>query len=159
MVEIAKWQNCEIANWNRLRPLFTTRHIDAQSLGLDSKVEQLGATCDERCTYGGGLVGRSQAKQTSSAAGSTHLGGLSTRGAGASDQIVDLWGTDAGGEAFAVAPFLGEIVSNCLPVLAFEGSAHRDRGVANPLEAVEHIPIALDMSSQLLVPELRGAPV
>ena len=85
-------------------------------------------------------VGRAVAEQTAAAAGAADLGG---RGAGrgrARDQVVDGRRRDAGRQPLAVVPFDGDLPADLVPVAALRAPSRiADRGVADPLEAVEDV--------------------
>ena len=90
-------------------------------------------------------LGRRQAEQAAAAARAADLGRLRAGGHRARDQRIDRRRRDAGGEALAVLPFGGEARGGRVPVAARQRLAHRGGGVADALEAVEDVLIAVDV--------------
>src|SRR5689334_3989011 len=64
----------------------------------------------------------------------------------ARDQRVDRRRRDAGCEPLPVVPLDGNLPPDPIPVAALERRAHRRRGVADPLEAVEDVAIAVGVA-------------
>ena len=65
---------------------------------------------------------------------------------GISDQRVDFLRRHSGREALAVFPLRGDRAADPLPVAALERRAHLDDRVANPLEAIEDLAVAVEMT-------------
>src|SRR5450759_2635931 len=113
-----------------------------QAFGLDMVVEQ---ACPARRE----LVGdrrpsgrRAVTEEASAAAGAAHLGCRRTCGLRPRDQVVDGRCRDAGRQPLAVVPLDGNLATDLVPVAALERGPHRERRVADPLEAIEKVTVA-----------------
>src|SRR5262245_4784620 len=112
---------------------------------LDGVVEQSRSTagkCLRNCRpFGWWAV----AEETSAAAGPADLCRCCTGAHRTGDEIVDRGGRDAGREPLAVLPFLCDGRTDAIPIATRQPFAHSGGRVTNTLEAVEHVPIAVDM--------------
>src|SRR5687767_14779353 len=88
---------------------------------------------------------RTETEQAPPAPGAAHLGGRRARRPGAHDEILDDRRGDARGQAPAVGPFLVDGAAHRVPVGSCKGLAHENGRVADPLEAFEHLRIAVDV--------------
>src|SRR5512138_2082564 len=116
-----------------------------ESVALEREVEDACAAGLQRAADGVAGVGRAVAEETAAASGAAHLGRRCPFCHGARDEIVDGWRGHSRSETLAVVPFFGDRASDLVPVAAFERAAHGDGRVADPLEAVEHVAVAVDV--------------
>src|SRR2546422_23871 len=117
-----------------------------QTFRFDAVVEQAGPAACQRRGDRRMRLGRAVAEKTSAAARAAHLGGGRSRRRRADDQVVNGRRRDARRQPLAVFPFPGDLPADLLPVAALQRRAHRDGGVANPLEAVEDMAVAIDVA-------------
>src|SRR6185436_16086190 len=89
---------------------------------------------------------RAVAEQASSTAGAADLCRRRAGGVRARYQVVDGRRRDARRQALAVVPLDRHLPADLVPVAALERCPHRRRGIANPLEAVEDVAIAVDVA-------------
>src|SRR4029450_8140600 len=116
-----------------------------ESFGFDAIVEHARAAGAERLLDGRSTLRRAVAEQTAAAAGAPHLRRRRPSGRGAIDELVDRRRRHARREPLAVLPFDSDVPSDGCPVAAFECRPQLDRCVADPLEAVEDMAIAVDV--------------
>src|SRR6187431_1707661 len=91
-------------------------------------------------------VRRTVAEQTASTTCTAHLGAGGAGGDRARNQLLDHRCGYPGCEPLAILPFLGNLPSDPVPVCLLQAGPHRRRGVANALETVEHIAIAVEVT-------------
>src|SRR5438067_13040476 len=118
-----------------------------QAFRLDLVVEQPRAAGGERRGDRALRVGRAVADQAAAAPRAADLGACRAGRHGTRDEIVDSRCRDTRREPLAIFPFPGDLAAHFVPVAALERGAHRDRRVANVLEAVEGVLIAVDRKS------------
>src|ERR1051325_1556131 len=123
-----------------------------QPLAFDREVEQPGAALSEGPGDGRARFRRSVAEEASAAAGAADLRRGRAGFPGASDEIVDRRSRHAGRETLAIFPLRGDLAAHLVEVAPLERDAHRDRCVANALERIVDLPIAVDVT-------LRDVPV
>src|SRR5437763_1509692 len=99
----------------------------------------------ERALDGGAGFRRTVAEQTSAAASAADLRGRRARGFRACDETVDHRRRDARREPLAVIPFDLDLLADLHPIALLERLAHRERRVADPLETVEDMRVAVDV--------------
>src|SRR5439155_12712687 len=128
----------------RMRAIARLSNLEA--LGLDMVVEQPRAALRERVGDRGSRAWRTVANHAPAAARAAHLAGHRTGGLRARHQIVDRRRRDARRQALAVFPLDANLAADFIPVAALERRSHRHRRIANPLEAIEDVPIAVDMT-------------
>src|SRR6187402_145347 len=116
-----------------------------EPVALERVVDQPGAALGQRLLYAGHRLGRPEAEETPATAGAAHLGGRRTGRAGPRDEIVDEGRRDAGRQPLAVLPLVGDGAAGRVPVAPDERRPHGGRRVANPLEAVEDVRVAVDV--------------
>src|SRR5690242_6546305 len=120
--------------------------LQPQAVGFDVVVEQSRAAVHERGRDRVARFGRAVAEEAPAAAGAAHFRTDRARGAGARDQIFDRWRRHAGRKTLAVLPFVGDLIPDFIPVTPLERRAHRERRIANTLEAVEDVAVAVDVT-------------
>src|SRR5262249_9224399 len=86
------------------------------------------------------------AEQASTAAGAAHFRGRRTGRTGTLHEVVNRRRRHSWREALAVFPLDRDLAANVVPVAALERSAHRHSSVANPLETVEDVAVAVDVA-------------
>src|SRR5437870_2188061 len=128
----------------RIRAIATLSN--PQPFGLDAVVENARATGGERVGHRSARLGRAVTEQAAATAGAAHLGSGRSSSASARDQIVDDGRRHAGREPFAVVPLGRDLPADLVPVAALEGDAHRGGRVADPLETVEDVAIAVGVA-------------
>src|SRR5438552_6174504 len=119
---------------------------NSKAFVLDPIVEQPRTAGYERLGDRGACLRRPVTKQAAAAAGAADL---RRRGAGRArthDEIVDRRSRHAGREALAVLPLCRDVAADIVPVPALQRVAHRAARVANALEAVEDVPVAVDVA-------------
>src|SRR5262245_44700602 len=126
--------------------------IDSQTIRLDLVVEDAGPSLGEGSRDRVMRSRRSVTEQATAAARATNLRRSGPRRAGALDELVDHRCRDTRREALAVVPLDGDLAAHFVPVGTFERSAHSGRRIADSFEAVEDVPVAIDVA-------LRDLPV
>src|SRR5581483_5183394 len=116
-----------------------------QPLRLDAIVEQPRAARRQRVADRRARGGWAVAEETAAAARAADLRGGGAGRPRSLDQRIDRRRRHARCEAFAVLPLDGDLASDFVPVAALERGAHGDGGIANPFEAVEDVPVAVDV--------------
>src|SRR5687767_9340590 len=110
-----------------------------ETVALDAVVEEPRTAAGERVPDSRPLVRGPVAEEAPATACSADLRRRGAGRAGARDQIFNCRRDHAGREALPVLPFLGDRQADRVPVPAPECLAHPGCGVADPLEAVEHV--------------------
>src|SRR6478736_8827917 len=117
-----------------------------KSLGFDAIGEEPGPAAGERGADRF-MCGRwTVAEEAAAASGAAHFGCGRSGRVCAGDQIVNRRGRDTRREPLPVVPFDGNLPSNLVEVLAVQRPPHRDRRIADPLEAIENVAVAIDMT-------------
>src|SRR5204862_7900283 len=117
-----------------------------QPFGLDAVVENPRAAAGEGVGNRLARLRRAVAEEASTAAGAAHLGSGGSGHASPRDQVVDDRRRHAGREPLAVVPLGGDLPADLVPVAALEGDAHRGGRVADPLEAIEDVTVAVGVA-------------
>src|SRR5262245_17475903 len=116
-----------------------------EPFGFEPEVQYARAAFRER-SFDGRLCGRrAEGEQTPAAAGAAHLGRGRAGRRCASDQVVNRRRAYPRSEPLPVAPFLRDLNADLIPVPARQGLSHVRGGVANPLEAVEDLAVAVEV--------------
>src|SRR5204863_4173975 len=117
-----------------------------QTFSLDAVVQKTRPAGGER--FGDRLSrrGRAVTEQTAASPGAADFRSGGAGRGGASDEVLDGRGGDAGCQPLPVVPFDGNLPADFVPIATLQRAAHRHRGVADPLEAVEDVPVAVDMT-------------
>src|SRR5438093_6482196 len=122
------------------------RLSNAETFGFDLEIEQTrtaGGECfrDRRARPGWAVT-----DQTAAAARAADLRRRRACRLRARDQVVDASRRHSGSEPFAVVPLCGDLPADFFPVASLERKPHGRRGVADALEAVENVAVAIDVS-------------
>src|SRR5687768_11891617 len=123
----------------------TCRLSTREPVAFDVEIEDAGAASGQRVTDGVVAIRGTIAEQASAAAGSADLCRRRPRASCAGDQLVDRGRRHTGRELLAGLPFRKDGVADAIPVFSRDRVAHRASGVADSLEAVEHVAVAVDM--------------
>src|SRR5262245_11841808 len=117
-----------------------------QTFSLDAEVQKTRPAGGER--FGDRLSCRrgAVAKETAASSGAANFRPSGARGGGASDEVLDGSRGDAGCQPLPVVPFDGDLSADFVPIATQQRAAHRYRGVADPLEAVEDVPVTVDVA-------------
>src|SRR5262245_6776516 len=117
-----------------------------QTFSLDAEVQKTRPAGGER--FGDRLSRRrgAIAEQTAAAPGAADFRPGRARRGGASDQVLDSGGGDAWCQPLPVVPFDGDLPADFVPIATQQRAAHRHRGVADPLKAVEDVPVTVDVA-------------
>src|SRR4051812_34638859 len=127
----------------RMRAMATLSN--PQAFAFDAVVEEGRAAGRERgcnCLAGGR---RTVAEQAAAAARAAHFRGGRAGGARPRNQALDRRRRDTRREPLAVFPLRRNLSTDFFPVTGGERAAHRDRGIADAFEGVEHLAIAVDV--------------
>src|SRR2546423_8744041 len=114
-----------------------------QAFGFDAVVEQPRTAGCKRVGDRLACVRWTVAEETAAASRAARFRAGRTGGARTRDQIVDGRRRHAGRQPLAVLPLGRNLPSDFLPVAALQRGTHRNRRVADPLEAVEHVTVAV----------------
>src|SRR5439155_2100702 len=117
-----------------------------QAFRFDVILEQARTSRSQRRSDGVARRWRAVAEEAAAAARSAHFGGGRAGGRRARDEIVDRGRGHAGREALAGVPLGRDLPADLVPVAALKRRTHCRRRIANPLETVEDVPIAVDMA-------------
>src|SRR5262245_37155746 len=116
-----------------------------QPVALEREIEDAGASRRERAADGLARRWRTVAEEAPAAARAADLGGRGTGCPGARDEIVDRGRGHARSQPLAIVPLLGNRLAHAVPIALFQRPAHRDGSVTDALEAIEDVPIAIDV--------------
>src|SRR5689334_20679369 len=116
-----------------------------ETVPLDAEIEQARTALSQRLADGALPLGRSVTEQATAAAGTAYLGSGRARPPRPIDEAVNRRRRNARRQALASVPLGRDRRAHTVPVLLSECVTHRRRGVANALEAVEHVAVAVDM--------------
>ncbi len=130
---------------------------------FDAEIEEPAAMRGDRLADGGDAVGLAEAEQAAAAAGAADLAAERAGAARRGEHRVDLRRRDAGRQALAVLPLVGDLPADLGPVAALE----RRRASLPAMSRMRAKRCCTSRSpsmwrlvtSQLLMPELREAPV
>src|SRR5712692_9081060 len=126
-----------------------------QALGLDPVVEHARAALGQRLDDCRARGGRAVAEQASTAARAADLGGGGAGRGRARDERLDRRRRHTGRKTLAGVPLHGDLATDFVPVIPLKGRAHGRRRVPDPLEAVEDLAVAVEMTFRD-VPVVRG---
>src|SRR5262245_56619947 len=116
-----------------------------QSVAFDGEVEKAGPSFHKCISHRVASIGRAEADETAPAAGAADLGACRARACGAGDEVVDHRSRHSRSETLPILPLLDDRAANPIPVAAAKGGPHGDGDVADALEAVEHMTVAVDV--------------
>src|SRR5688572_4928493 len=120
--------------------------LHAQTVELDTEIEQAGAAGGKGLANSGTLFGWYEAEETSATTCAADFGGLRTGSERPRNQIVDLRRAHSWCQHFSIGPFIGQTAACRRPVGAFQCLSHRGCRVSNAFETVEHVSVTVDVT-------------
>src|SRR5687768_8875652 len=116
-----------------------------QPVLLEGVVENRGAAGGKGFGDVAAPLRRAVAEHAAAASGAADLGGRGPGLRGSRDQLLDRRRGDPGRQSLAVLPFLGNGGADTVPILRSQRLAHLRSRITDPLEAVENVPVAVEV--------------
>src|SRR4029079_19356448 len=117
-----------------------------QTLGFDAEVQKTRPSSGERFGDRRSRPRGAVAKQTAASPGAADFRSGGAGGGGASDQVLDGRRVATSRQPLPVVPFDGNLPADFVPIATLQRAAHRHRGVSDPLEAVEDVPVTVNVA-------------